>query len=670
MLEEELVLFIGEWDKMRSVKILEHHPNIIFDYDLEQLAWKIFLFFENFYMSEESKKYKKTLFQLPIKEKDKFASVLIDAFHSGESIGDIKPYIIVILLPDYFPSDQIKDFDDELQLLNQQFRKNRTLELKNYFERIYSKFNLKQKLQDSEIILDTDYTENEALEDFKKGLKLFSNKAYKISYFIIKKSYLKFKNENNIRLLLDSTYFLATILSKLNKFNIAIDYFKELEILAKKLDHQKYYEKASFMTAFCAYKMKYYDLALKIYEKLDSSNLEFINRFDLYFLYGRLLRLLKKYSKAIKIFNKAIENIEIEGVDKKKKNKLAKLYFEMGHSYFFNTTEKMLSNFSGTIYENDLKKIIDYYEKANEFLLELNDYTNLIISHQIIGNLYEKMGDPTMAIIYYRKAIRYTEENNDVLSRMKLFDLVINDLMILGKQYQLIKEIDEILYKIKTYAFMDLPTIARYHTKLGELYFKMGYMKECLSEFLIALNIYNELENPREEGLKLLKNIIKVYSKINEVNFLEYYKEKYKEYLQKLDIFEKEQTKLHVLNTIKDIWIFTTQGEELFSYAPESSSDPQLLSGFLTALRNFSFEMASEQLNAIKLGFDQYLIYGKVDKKYIIVGRASVNHSEKTIRYLLKKIFRSFEENFGSIIESEEYDQNSFGKFIDILVNL
>ena len=670
MLKKEIILFIGEWDKLGGVKILEHHPNIILDFDLEQLAWKIFLFFENFYLSDESKEYKRTLFQLPIKEKDKYASVLIDSFHSDENHDDIKPYIIALLLPDYFPIEQIKGFNEELQSLNQKFRKDRTLQLNEYFNKIYAKFNLKQKLQDPEIIINSDYTEQEALQDFKKGLNFFSNKAYKLSYYVIKKSYLKFKKENNIKLLLDSTYFLATILSKLNKFNVALDYFKELESLAKKLKHQKYYENALFMSAFCAYKIKDYERALELFDKLDSFNLEFINLFDMYFLYGTLLRILKNYSKSIEIFNKAIESIDIDGIENTTRKNLAKVYFESGNSYFFYTTDQMLSNSEETIYQNDLKKTIEFYEEANEILLEINDYSNLIISNQIIGNIYENIAKNSKAINFYRKAIKYTKENNDVLSRMQLFDLIINNLMILDRKRQLIKEIDEMLYKIKTYAFLDLSTVARYHSKLGKVYINLGYMKEGLSEFLIALNIYNEFEYPKEESLRLLKNIMEIYSNTQDSNYLEYYKEKYNEYQQKLNKFEKEQTKLHALNIIKDIWIFTIEGKEIFSYAPESSSNPQLLSGFLTALRNFSFEMASEQLNAIKLGFDQYLLYGENNKSYIIVGRASINHSEKTIRNLLQTIFSSFSDNFDSIIKNEEYHKNTFTSFTDILLKL
>ncbi len=670
MQEKELILFIGEWDKINGVKVLEHYPTQIPNFDLEHLAWKIFLFFENFYLSEESKKYKKTIFQLPIKEKGKFGSVLIDTLPSERSRDKKVPYIIALLLPEYFPREQIKDFDNQLKLLNQKFRKERTLHLNDYFDKIFNKFSLKQKVIESEIFLNPDYSGQEALTDFKKGLRLFSENAYKISYMIIKKSYLQFKKENSVKLILEATYFIATILTKLKRFNVAMDYYDELRQLAKKLKHRKYYEISIFMSAFCAYKINDYSLALNLYKELEKYDLEFIDVFDMFYFYGRVLRLLNKYNKSIQKFSKCIENIEHSNISDKKRKKLAKVYFELGHSSYLSISEKMLKRGSKTKYASELKQVINTYKKANDILEEFNDYSTLIISLQMIGNFYEYLGKRLEAITFYRKAIKYTEENNDVMSRMKLFDLIINNLMDLGKDQQLVKEIDQMLYEIKTYAFLNLSTVAKYHTKLGKSYVRLDHFKEGLSEFLIALNIYERFDYPKQEVLEILKNIISIYSKKNDLKYLSYYKQKLDEYQQKVVEYEEKRSKLRIFELVKDIWILKDGGEEIFSYAPESKSNPQLLSGFLSATLNFSFEMTSEQLNAIKLGFDQYLLYGEPQKPYIIVGRASINQSEKQIRNILKRIFDKFGDTYGSILETNTYEHSTFTGFIETLKNL
>ncbi|TFG00074.1 MAG: tetratricopeptide repeat protein [Promethearchaeota archaeon] len=667
MLKTEFILFIGEWEKIGGVKILEHYPKNIFEIDLEHLAWKIFFFYENFYLSENSEKYKRTFFQLPIKEKGKNARILIDSYPSIKNEDQSKPYLIAILLPDYFPQNQMEEFDEELKLLNQKFRKEETLQLNEYIEKIYSKFNLKQRLQDSEISLDEEYTKEEAIRDFKRGLQLFSENAYKISYMIIKKSYLKFKKDNNIKLLLEATYFISTIFSKLKKYKTALDYYIELRALAEKLKHQKYLEKSIFMAAFCAYKTKQYSLAIEFFEETIALDLQFIDYLDIYLLYGKTLRLVGKYDKSIQILTEGINWIDMINLNIERKKKLAHIYLELAHSYFFITTEEKVKKQFHNDTDFNFQKIIKFYRKANKIFYEFNDYNNLIICNQIIGTIYDKINKRSKAITYYRRAIEYTEQNNDVLSRMRLYDLIINDLIMLDKKMEAVKEIDEILYKMKTYAFLNLPIIAQYHVQLGKVYDELNQTKEALSEFLIALNIYEKFKEPREENLELLNNIIKIYSKTEELKYLDYYRDKRYELRQKLNKIEKKQPEKSFSDIIKDLWILTKEGKILFSHTPASKSDPQLLSGFLSATLNFSFEMAYEQLKAIKLGIDQFFLYGETDSSYIVVGRVSINETERRVREMLGIIYSEFNTTYGSSIEKDNYTQESFDKFIKFL---
>jgi len=666
-LEPDLLLFIGKWDKIDGIRILDHYPDKISGIDLEHLAWKIFFFFENFYLSDDSNDFKRVILQLPIKEKNKISRVLIDSFSAKRDNDTFNPYLIAILLPDYFPQDQIGEFDEEMNLLNKELRKTGSIHLHNYMDKIYNKFNETQTLQEAEILLDEGYTPQEALRDFKKGLKIFSEDAYKISYMIIKKSYLEFKRENNLKLLLETTYFIATILNKLGKYREALDYYKELEDLANNLAHQKYYETGLFMAAFCALKIEHHSLALKFFEQLASFDLMTIAPFDFYFLYGKTLRVVKKYEKSTEILTKAIETVEPLDVSDKRTKNLAAAYFELAHSYFFITAEKLLNPPQGQDYTIEFQRIIDTYKKANKLLKQFSDYPNLIISNQIIGNMYEKMEKRTKAIAFYRKAIEYTTKNNDVLSRMRLFDLIINNLMNLGKKIQVVKEIDEILFKIKTYAFLNLPQIAKYHVKLGKVYTDLDRRKEALSEFLIALNIYEGLNQPREEHLELLDNLITLYSQTDQLKYKEYYMNKRKKVQQAVRNLEHTQSETPLFELIKDLWIMTSEGEVIFSHAPESKSNSQLLSGFLSATMNFSFEMTSARLNTIKLGFDQFYLYAESNSTFIVIGRASVNHTGALIRKKLKDVFRKFNEMFSPIIESKKYTPDSFSDFINIL---
>lgn len=668
--EEDIILFIGKWDKREGISILEQYPPSLLGLDLEHLAWKFFFFFENFYVSEDSKGYKETIFQLPIKDEGKSASILIDSFPSERTKRELKIYLIAVILPDYFTLDQLEDFNEELQSLNKAFRKDNTLHLDDYINKFYTKLNVTQTLQDSEVSLSDTYTHLEALEDFKKGLQFFSEKAYKISYMIIKKSYLQFKKENEIRLLLKASYFIGNILFKLEKYKVALDYYIELKELAKKLNHQQYYEIGKFMAGFSALKIRRYPLALKLFKELSFSDFNFIKPFDFYFLYGKTLKNVYEYNKSIQILTKATNSLNITDASSQRKEKLAEAYLELAHSYFIITTEKMLKNPRNQNYNNEFQKIIEIYEKASEIFSDFNNYSNMIICNQLIGNIYENMNKRNKAITFYRNAIEFTKENNDVLSKMQIFDLLINNLIELGKKMEVIREIDQMLYKVRAYAFLDLPTIAKYHTKLGKIYASIDRNKEALSEFLIALNIYDDLNIPREEALDLLDEIITIYIKTNQNKYLEYYRNKLKHYqhnIQKLKSKEKSQT---LLTLIKDLWILKTDGEIIFSYTPESKSNPQLLGGFLSAILNFSFELTSEQLNAIKLGFDQFFLYGNGQTSYIVIGRVNINQSESVVREHLKTVFNSFGETFGSILNEEEYKPSNFSKFVEILKQL
>ncbi len=58
-----------------------------------------------------------------------------------------------------------------------------------------------------------------------KGMEAFNNKNYEQAYFLLKKALIKIKSENNVKLLLDCLFFIATLLSELQKYKVAHIYY-------------------------------------------------------------------------------------------------------------------------------------------------------------------------------------------------------------------------------------------------------------------------------------------------------------------------------------------------------------------------------------------------------------------------------------------------------------
>ena len=98
---------------------------------------------------------------------------------------------------------------------------------------------MEQNIQDFEVKIEKDYNLDNALEDFKKGLKQFQANQLDSAYFLLRKANYKFLCDNQIKLLLETNYIIATILTKKKKYKSALETFKELETLAIQIEHEK-----------------------------------------------------------------------------------------------------------------------------------------------------------------------------------------------------------------------------------------------------------------------------------------------------------------------------------------------------------------------------------------------------------------------------------------------
>ncbi|MHA1723667.1 MAG: hypothetical protein ACTSXH_02335 [Promethearchaeota archaeon] len=113
------------------------------------------------------------------------------------------------MVPDYFSEENLTDFDFILKNIGSIYNKTNKIELKNYYEQVLEKYELSQKIQDSEILLDEGYTLNNALKDFKEGIQLYTRGKFEPCYYLIRKAHKRFISLNDSKLILESTYYLA-----------------------------------------------------------------------------------------------------------------------------------------------------------------------------------------------------------------------------------------------------------------------------------------------------------------------------------------------------------------------------------------------------------------------------------------------------------------------------
>ncbi|MFX1393600.1 MAG: tetratricopeptide repeat protein [Promethearchaeota archaeon] len=664
MLKNELYAFIALWNKDLGAKIIDFYPKSM-NLDLDLITTQIFIAFQSFYYNEsEDKKIKRTFFKLPIKNINKKASIFLDSLKKSENQDNIHPFIVVFLFPGYFSDEELKDFDKLIYNIGTQFINNEKIQLKYYFNEIYELFTLKEKVQDADIKIDEEYSFNEALLDFKNGMEQYSRKKFDQSYFFLKKAHLKFKNENKIHLLLETFFFLGSVLSQLNKLKAAQEYFEKLEDLSHQLQHKKYYENAIFMDGFCAYKTEDFDKALIQFKKLDAEEIQYINKFQFYFLYGRLLRLaglnddaIEKLLKAYKISNSLEASMDL-------KEKRAKLILELGHTNYNLAIQTIKAGKVDRIkLASYLNNTINNYKDAIKIWEDMDNFPALIDAYQLIGNIYSVLNEHLHSIENYRKALYYAELTNDIFKRLHIFNLIIQTFVRLEMHEVIVKEIDEMLSKIVSYAFMDLLTISGFHRQLGIALFKLGKEKEALSELLIALNIHNKFDTPSNEALLTLENIIEIYKNTGEEKYIQYYEEEYNKLKDKIQLMEIKE-KFGILGDVKEIWFIYDDGTTLFSYTPETSFDPNLFGSFISALQSFSLELTSKQLNSITMGRDQYTFYIEEKKPFFIMGRSNVKASLNAIIKVLQELYNQFWNQYKSTLEKFDGFVTRYSNFI------
>lgn len=130
------------------------------------------------------------------------------------------------------------------------------------------------------------------------------------------------------------------------------------------------------------------------------------------------------------------------------------------------------------------------------------------------------------------------------------------------------------------------------------------------------------------------------------------------------NVYEKLKDFLDLKRKIvKEVWIFNSEGTNLFTHAPNSEVDPDLLCNFITALQGFSLEVGKRQLNALELGSERYSIFHHQQGKFYCLGRVNKFIPEENTEKILSEISTLFYQKFKSYLGSSVVKVTQFESF-------
>ncbi|MFX1338754.1 MAG: tetratricopeptide repeat protein [Promethearchaeota archaeon] len=664
-----IISFIALWDDELGPKIIDIYPKSNIG-DPEKLAIQIFTLYQLFWESPDSI-YQRTDFIVPILNLNKLAKVFLDVIPNVEIRGGFQPFIIVILVPDYFTEEILNTSNEILTKISLEFSKNRVITLKNYYNEIIQILTFKLMIKEPSFEIDINYSYTAAMEDFQAGVKLFQSQNYDQAYSILRKVLLKFEQEQHKHLIMEALYIIASILTQQKKFNKANKYFRQLETQAIELNHERYIELANFMIGFNAYKGEDFATARKRLENINISKSAFINKLQYYTIYSRILQYYENYDDALQNLLKALKStIDMKKSDKKM-NLQFQILYEIGSIYYKIAVENFKNSgiYKKEDYYTFLNEALNYLKRSSQILVELNDVNKVIYVFQLIGDLYESMGEKNKSLEFYNKALDYSIRNRFFQKEVKILKRIIqkqNELEMHEKNIDLLKNFfsNEIEYK-----FIDLYTIAIFHNYLGSSFLALSEKNKGLLELIRTHEILKSFKIPVQEDLEVLQQIIELYEERNENDKISYYMNEFDVLSSKIEDFSLISSKTYSpLGPVKEIWIYsTTTGVGLFSYVPESTVDIDLLGGLLTAMQQFSLQLSQKELQNMVIGEDRYMIYKESSYDFFILGRTNANVPIEMAIKILSIIYRRFWKEYTQEVKEFTGNVSHFRGFIKII---
>jgi hypothetical protein len=107
---------------------------------------------------------------------------------------------------------------------------------------------------------------------------------------------------------------------------------------------------------------------------------------------------------------------------------------------------------------------------------------------------------------------------------------------------------------------------------------------------------------------------------------------------------------------------------ELISYAPDTDLNPDLFSGFLSAIQDFTVEMSKKELLMFQVAESQYYIYRQREYPFYIVAKISRYFGELALKKILQEIHDKFWNEYSENLTDFQGNTTPFKNFRKTLI--
>lgn len=667
--QRDLIVFHAVWDE-RIGPIITDKISRDNSIDLEEITLQIFQSFQLVFGNAADVSFDKTNFFLPLKSVHKVAKIFLDSIENQEVRGGRQPYAIIILLPEEFVTDNLPAFDDLLQNMSTYYANERNIDLSSYFDEIIDVYLGQQFQEDLNIEIEKGYSFNAAVNDFKRGLEFFQKKNYNSAYLLIKKASIKFEKEEQVSLVSETQFLMGTILAQRGRYAAALDYYKKLIETSKENQRDKYLEQGIFMAGFCYHKMNMDGEALEYLQEIDVQTIKKIQPLKYLLVLARIYQNLKMHVKSARTYRDALGIVLDMPEDESNLTTKAQIYYSLGVDYFriaLASLRALGMNHLDAV-EEHLTKAIKALNSSTEFLKKTGDYRSLISTYKLIAQIYGFKNQKKEQIRYLYEANQTAIESNDIIAQVRIIDLIIRIHESLNQYNEIIDLIDDVFGSISTNTFIDMYSVAKLHQKKGEAFLNLGSEKEALDEFLITLNTYKKIEAPLVNQQRTLETILEIHENRQEQDRIDYYTKLLRQIGEEIQgrsiAIEKTD---RPFGPVRELWVMSEIGPELYNYAPDTEVDTDLLGGFMTAMQSFSMEMQHEQLNSLTIGRDRYDLINEEGVPFFVLGRSSVKTPENITKRILRKVSRLFHDEYSEHLQDFNGDCTPFSSFASIV---
>lgn len=668
-----ITIFLAEWDEALGPTVKDYLNTLVEIGDVDMIALNIFSTFQMVFGESTDVSFKRTILTMPMNSQRVVARIILDIIPDAEVRGGFMPFIVVILIPDFLPEDKFASFDEILATIVTNYKKHHEISLASYKGEIIDVFSLAQQIIEDKIFIDDSYSLTSAVDDFKKGVGLYKQKNWDVAYALFRKALLKFQQDNQTKMVMEATYLISTILLQLKKFQPALVYYTNLIPLASEMAHQKYQELGLFMQGFCHYKMRNFMDALDVFNQLSIFQTQFVNKVQYYSIKGQTQANLQMHQEAIESLNQASLLLGQQPLSEKIQKQHALILNDLALQYyrsviFLLKTQGFMQFSQGEDLQDQLKTAISFYIQAISIWDLLGDYKNAIRAHQMVGNIYSFLLNSSKQLEHLLAALDKVDYINNYALKLNISFQIVTVYESLNANDAIIHFLQNLGAQLTNNAFVDLLSIAKIHFLIGKAFIAVDQRRNASGELIMAINNLKKLKNPVSEELEAHSLLIDLYTKEKNEPKVSYYTERLEKLQRKYQSIQPAS--ISRLGVIRDFWVYTTSGLELFSHAPEVKFDPVLLGGFLTAMQSFTMEISQTELQSLVIGGSIYSFYSESEQNFYILGRTKPNIPPPTIERALQKIHGAFASEFSKDLEKFSGNTIAFRRFSEILKQL